>query len=97
MSEIGKKKEINFGITDELKNFLNDWTTKTFESAEKLNEEKNEEKNVGIEVKVAIVEIVKRELEKIEKELNKCDDDDNWFKLIEKIDKISDIVRWWIN
>lgn len=91
MSEIGKKKEINFGITDELKNFLNEWTEKTFESAENLNKEKK----IGTEVKQAIVDITKVELEKVEKELNKCKDDDEWFKLIEKIDKLSDLVRWY--
>ena len=91
MSEIGKKKEINFGITDELKNFLNDWTERTFESAENLNKEKK----IGIEVKQAIVDIAKEQLEKVETELNKCKDDDEWFKLIEKIDKISDLVRWY--
>ena len=91
MSEIGKKKEINFGITDELKNFLNEWTTKTFESAENLNRTKK----IGIEVKQAVVDIAKVELEKVETELNKCKDDDEWFKLIEKVDKLSDLVRWY--
>ena len=91
MSEIGKKKEINFGITDELKNFLNEWTEKTFESAENLNKEKK----IGIEVKQAIVDIAKVELEKVETELNKCKDDAEWFKLIEKVDKLSDLVRWY--
>ena len=91
MSEIGKKKEINFGITDELKNFLNEWTEKTFESTENLNKEKK----IGIEVKQAIVDITKTELEKVENELNKCKDDDEWFKLIEKVDKLSDLVRWY--
>lgn len=91
MSEIGKKKEINFGITDELKNFLNDWTARTFESAENLNKEKK----IGIEVKQAIVDIAKAELEKVETELNKCKNDDEWFKLIEKVDKLSDLVRWY--
>ena len=91
MSEIGKKKEINFGITDELKNFLNDWTARTFESAENLNKEKK----IGIEVKQAIADIAKAELEKVEMELNKCKDDNEWFKLIEKVDKLSDLVRWY--
>ena len=91
MSEIGKKKEINFGITDELKNFLNDWTARTFESTENLNKEKK----IGIEVKQAIVDIAKAELEKVETELNKCKNDDEWFKLIEKVDKLSDLVRWY--
>ena len=91
MSDIGKKKNINFGITDELKNFLNDWTERTFESAENLNKEKK----IGIEVKQAIVDIAKAELEKVETELSKCKDDDKWFKLIEKVDKLSDLVRWY--
>lgn len=91
MSEIGKKKEINFGITEELKSFLNDWTEKTFESAENLNKEKK----IGTEVKQAIVEIAKAELEKVETELNNCKDDHEWFKLIEKVDKLSDLVRWY--
>ena len=91
MSEIGKKKEINFGITDELKNFLNEWTAKTFESAENLNKEKK----IGTEVKQAIVYIAKTELEKIELELNNCKDDNEWFNLVEKIDKLSDLVRWY--
>lgn len=91
MSEIGKKKEINFGITEELKNFLNDWTERTFESAENLNKEKK----IGTEAKQMIVEITKRELEKVENELKKCDDEHEWFKLIEKIDKLSDLVRWY--
>lgn len=91
MSEIGKKKEINFGITDELKNFLNEWTAKTFESAENLNKEKK----IGTEVKQAIVDIAKAELEKVELELNNCKDDHEWFKLIEKVDKLSDLVRWY--
>lgn len=91
MSEIGKKKEINFGITDELKNFLNEWTEKTFESAENLNKEKK----IGIEVKQAIVDIAKAELGKVETELSKCKDDSEWFKLIEKVDKLSDLVRWY--
>ena len=90
MSEVGKKKEINFGITDELKNFLNDWTEKTFESVEKIDGKK-----IGIEVKQAIVDIAKVELEKIETKLRKCENDDEWFRLIEKIDKLSDLVRWY--
>ena len=92
MSEIGKKKEINFGITDELKNFLNDWTERTFESAENLNKEKK----IGVEAKEMIVEITKTELEKVETELKKDNiTDDEWFRLIEKIDKLSDLVRWF--
>ena len=92
MSEIGKKKEINFGITDELKNYLNDWTERTFESAENLNKEKK----IGVEAKEMIVEITKTELEKVETELKKDNiTDDEWFRLIEKIDKLSDLVRWF--
>jgi len=92
MSEIGKKKEINFGITDELKDFLNDWTNRTFESAENLNKEKK----IGIEAKQMIVEITKRELEKVDTELHKDNiTNDEWFRLMDKIDKLSDLVRWF--
>ena len=92
MSEIGKKKEINFGITDELKNFLNDWTNRTFESAENLNKEKK----IGTDAKQMIVEITKRELEKVDTELHKDNiTDDEWYKLMNKIDKLSDLVRWF--
>ena len=92
MSEIGKKKEINFGITDELKNFLNDWTNRTFESAENLNKEKK----IGTDAKQMIVEITKRELEKVDTELHKDNiTNDEWFRLMDKIDKLSDLVRWF--
>lgn len=91
MSEISKKqKEINFGITDELKNFLNDWT----EKAIKTNET-NESKKLGMEAKKIVIEIVKREIGKIDLELKECKDDNQWFKLVEKIDKLADLVRWY--
>lgn len=93
MAELTKKsKEVNFGITEELKNFLNDWTDRTLNKSLEITEGKK----IGIEVKEAIVEIAKRELEKVDGELNKRNvKDDEWYHLIEKVDKISDLVRWF--
>lgn len=91
MSEISKKqKEINFGITDELKNFLNDWTERAIKTGTE-----NESKKLGMEAKKIVIEIVKREIGKIDVELKECKDDNQWFKMIEKIDKLADLVRWY--
>lgn len=83
-----KKKEVKVGITEELKDFLNAWM-------EKATEEK-EEKNYSNDIKIAIVNIAERELSKIDEELDKGKlEDDKWFRLIDKVEKISDLVRWF--
>lgn len=88
MSENKKEKVINVGITEELMGFMDKWTQKSFE-------EKEEEKP-GLEVKRVIVEMAKKELEKIKKELEKDNiTDDEWDKCFNKIDKISDVIRWY--
>ena len=94
IENVGAKKEktINFGITEELKNFLNEWTETTMQEAKDLN---GERKEYSKEIKVAIVEIAMRELGKIDKQLSEIDDNQEWFRLMEKVDKISDVVRWF--
>ena len=87
MSEATKKKEVKVGITDELKEFLNTIMDRA--------EEEKEGRKIGTDVKEAIVEIAKRELEKIDKKLEVTTNDDEWNRLIEKVDKIADIVQWW--
>lgn len=86
-----KEKVVSVGITEELRNFLNEWTERTMQEAKEFKEEKK----IGIEVKEAIVEIAKNELTKVEKEFEKNPEDQEWFRLMEKADKISDLVRWF--
>lgn len=92
-----KEKVINVGMTDELMTFLNNWTERTLNETKEMTEEK---RKIGIEVKLAIAGIAKNEVEKIDKELSELDYNDKdkdmkWFKAIEKLDKISDLVRWF--
>ena len=86
-----KEKVVSVGITEELRNFLNEWTERTMQEAKEFKEEKK----IGIEVKEAIVEIAKNELTKVEKEFEENPEDQKWFRLMEKADKISDLVRWF--
>ena len=91
MSENKKEKVINVGITKELTDFLDKWTQKSFEEKEEEKEEKP-----GLEVKRVIVEMAKKELEKINKEFEKDNiTDEEWDRCIKKADKISDLVRWF--
>lgn len=89
----GKKKEytVNFGMTEEVRNYLKD----AMDRIDKQIEEKPEK--IGNEARRIIVDIVKREISKIDEELAENDKmpNDKWFKLMEKLDKLSDIVRFY--
>ena len=90
MSENKKEKVINFGLTDELIEYLDKWTKKSFEEKEEKQEKP------GLEVKRVIVEMAKKELEKIKKELEKDDiTDEEWDRCIKKVHKISELVQWY--
>lgn len=90
METTKKEKVINFGLSDQLMDYLN----KALESADKQMSEKKEK--IGDEIKYAVVEIVKGEVAKIDAVLKKDDlDDQEWFRLVEKLDKLSDLVRWY--
>ena len=92
MSESTKKeKVINVGITEELMAFMD-------KMAEKNSEESDFKKseNVGLEVKRVIAEILKKELEKMKNEFEKDNiTDEEWDKLLKKMDKISEVIRWY--
>lgn len=85
-----KEKVVNFGLTEELMNYLNDLTERSFNKAEEKDEKP------GLEVKRVIAEMAKKELEKIQKKLDKDDlSETDWFDLMEKTNKISDLIRWY--
>ena len=89
----GKKNEytVNLGLTEEVRNYLKD----AMDRIDKQIEEKPEK--IGNEARRIIVDIVKREISKIDEELAENDKmpNDKWFKLMEKLDKLSDIVRFY--
>ena len=90
METTKKEKVINLGLSDQLMDYLN----KALESADKQMSEKKEK--IGDEIKYAVVEIVKREVAKIDAVLKKDDlDNQEWFELVEKLDKLTDLVRWY--
>lgn len=90
METTKKEKVINFGLSDQLMDYLN----KALESADKQMSEKKEK--IGDEIKYAVVEIVKREVAKIDAVLKKDDLDDlEWSTLVNKLDKLSDLIRWY--
>ena len=89
----GKKKEytVNFGMTEEVSNYLKSMM-------DKVDKEINSKpEKIGNEARRIIVDIVKREISKIDEELAENDKmtNDKWFKLMEKLDKLSDIVRFY--
>lgn len=89
---VKKEKVVNVGMTDGLMNFLDKW----MEKMEAAAKEENKEEKPGVEVKKLICEMMKGELDKIDEELNnKKLDDSEWDQLMERVDKISDIVKWW--
>lgn len=89
---VKKEKVVNVGMTDGLMNFLDKW----MEKMEAANKEENKEEKPGVEVKKLICEMMKCELNKIDEKLNdKKFDDSEWNQLMERVDKISDIVKWW--
>ncbi len=78
-----KERVINFGATDELMEFLNDSLDRSTKG------------KIGTEVKIMTVEIAKREINKIDEQLkNPKLQDDEWFALVKKLDKITDLTRW---
>lgn len=86
-----KEKVINVGITEELMAFMDKMTEKNSEESDFKQQEK-----VGLEVKRVIAEILKKELEKMKKEFEKDNiTDEEWDKLLKKMDKISEVVRWY--
>lgn len=85
-----KEKVVNFGLTEELINYLNDLTERSFNKAE----EKDEKPGLG--VKRVIAEMAKKEVEKIQKELDKDNlSRDEWFDLMQKANQISELIRWY--
>lgn len=87
-----KTKEINVGMTDELMDFLNKW----MEKATDENKNKSESEQLGIEVKRAVAKMAMEQLEKLQKELDKISvTDAKWSEIIERIDRISDIVLFY--
>ena len=98
---VKKEKVVNVGMTDGLMNFLDKWMEKMEASSkeekmEASSKEENKEEKPGVEVKKLVCEMMKSELNKIDEELNdKKLDDSEWNQLMEKVDKISDIVKWW--
>ena len=87
MSENKKEKVINVGLTDELIEFINKWMEK--------NDEEEPEKP-ALEVKRAIVEIVKTEVEKLKEKFNKENITENeWEKCVQKLHKLSEVVQWY--
>ena len=89
----GKKKEytVNFGLTEEVKNYLE----KAMDRIDKEMEEKPEK--LGNDVKKIVVDIVKREITKIDDVLVGSEKitDKEWFNLMEKLDKLTDLVRFF--
>lgn len=86
-----KEKVINVGITEELMAFMDKMTEKNSEESDFKKSE-----NVGLEVKRVIAEILKKELEKMKNEFEKDNiTDEEWDKLLKKMDKISEVVRWY--
>lgn len=87
MSENKKEKVINVGITEELTDFINKW-------AERTSEEKPEKP--ALEVKRAIVEVVKKEVEKLKEKFNKENiTETEWEKCVQKLHKLSEVVQWY--
>lgn len=90
MSDNKKEKVINVGVTDEIMEFMEKWTAKSFEENEK------KEEKPGLEVKRVIVEILKKELGKIKEAFEKENiTDEEWDKCVMKTQKISEIVQWY--
>lgn len=86
-----KEKVINVGITEELMAFMDKMTEKNSEESDFKKQEK-----IGLEVKRVIAEILKKELEKLKVEFEKDNiTDEEWDKLLKKMDKISEVVRWY--
>ena len=93
-----KEKVLSIGVTDELMAFVNNWMEKQEKKEEeKEGKENGEDKQMGKECRMRVCEIVKSELEKIDGELNKNKKltDDEWDVLVKKVDKLSEIVRWY--
>ena len=89
---VKKEKVVNVGMTDGLMNFLDKW----MEKMEASSKEENKEEKPGVEVKKLICEMMKGELNKIDEELNnKKLNNSEWDQLMERVDKISDVVKWW--
>lgn len=89
----GKKKEynVNFGMSEELVNYLNS----CMDRMEKTMEEKPEK--IGNEVKQMVVDIVKREMTKIDETLtsDKKMTDDKWEIQIKKLETLASLIRWY--
>ena len=82
-----KQKEITVGMTEELMGFLDKWMEKEID---------NKPEKPGLEVKRVIVEIAKEELEQIKSKMKRVNImDDEWDKLIAKMQKISELVQWY--
>lgn len=85
-----KEKVVNFGLTEELMDYLNDLTERSFNKAEKKDE------GPGLGVKRVIAEVAKKEMEKIQKKLDKDDlSRDEWFDLMREAEQISDLIKWY--
>ena len=89
-----KKKEVTVGVSEDMMNLITNWMNKAIELNEEYKNEK--EKKIGDEVKRAIAGIALKELEKIKEEFGNDNlEDAEWFKLVEKLDKISDLIKWY--
>ena len=86
-------KTVNFGLTDELMNYLEEMTKKYSDKGEKEKEEKP-----GDEVKAMICKLAEKEVHKIDSELNKLADDEvgseNWCNLMNALSKVREIVAY---
>lgn len=88
MAESKKDKTVNLGFSKEMMDFLKD-------VIDRQEEKEYEDKDLSKEIKKMTINIVKREVEKIDEKLkNDKIKHDEWLDLIEDLDKLTDVVRW---
>lgn len=84
-------KTVNFGLTDEVMNYLEEMTKKYGDKGEK-------EKKPGNEVKAMICKIAEKETQKISDKLNELTEyevgSEQWIKLMNALAKVREIVTY---
>lgn len=84
-------KTVNFGLTEELMNYLEEMTKKYGDKGEK-------EEKPGNEVKAMICKLAEKEVRKIDSELNKLTDvevgNEIWCKLMNALSKVREIIAY---
>ena len=91
MEATKKEKVVNFGLTENMMNFMNGIVEKANKPVENLTEKEK----IADDAKKEISEIIKREVKKVGDELNKETDINKRLSLISQLDKLSDVIRFW--